>query len=89
MSPSKVEFWNGVWFLGKLLKQSNVWVVKIVRFGVEWLEFWSEVKVERDQCVKICQWLNMVFCRQVCVEARWPRLSCAECELWSFIKQVG
>ena len=52
MSPSKVEFWNGVWFLGKLLKQSNVWVVKIARFGVEWLEFWSEVKVNRDQCVK-------------------------------------
>ena len=23
------EFWNGVWFLGKLLKQSNFWWIKL------------------------------------------------------------
>ena len=53
MSPSKVEFWDGVWFLGKLLKQSNVLVVKIARFGVQRLELWSASKVRRVQVLKL------------------------------------
>ena len=53
LSPSKVEFWNGVWFLGKLLKQSNVLVVKIARFGVQRLELWSASKVKRVQVLKL------------------------------------
>ena len=35
LSPSKVEFWNGVWFLGKLWNSQTFCPVKIARFGVE------------------------------------------------------
>ena len=42
-----------VFGLCKLLKQSNVLVVKIARFGVNWLEFCQEVKVKHDQVLKL------------------------------------
>ena len=42
-----------VFGLCKLLKQSTVLVVKIARFGVNWLEFCQEVKVKHDQVLKL------------------------------------
>ena len=37
----------------KLLKQSNVLVVKIARFGGQWVELWSASKVKRDQVLTL------------------------------------
>ena len=51
VSPSKVEF-GMVFGFGKLLKQSNGFLVKIARFGVERLELLSASKVKRDQVLK-------------------------------------
>ena len=50
-----------VFAFGKLLKQSNVLVVKITRFGVLWVKLLSASKVNRDQVLSICQWLNLVL----------------------------
>ena len=51
------------------------------------LEFWSRSKSEMWSSVKICHWLNfLVFCRQVRVESRWPRSSCASLVIY---QQVG
>ena len=41
-----------VFGFGKLLKQSNGFLVKIARFGVERLELLSASKVKRDQVLK-------------------------------------
>ena len=49
----------------KLLKQSNVLVNKIARFGVQWLELWSRSKVKRDHSVPIVSLLNIwYYCRK-------------------------
>ena len=62
---------------------------KIARLGGQWIRLWSRTKVKRDQCVKICQWLNILvllqisacWCTMTSGKLRWMRA-------WSFISRL-